>query len=234
MKNIFFYCLIIIPFFSFGQDKTLHQNLDFLRYQFTLNLHKNYTIRVEAEERQFFFEKRESQFIIRESLEKTIGNKFRLGESFTFSKSFSPQDPDATVSSIVNECRPAVYFLYTHPFSKKISLQQRLQQDIRFIETSNNFYEYTSMRSRYLIELNYLIDKHFSARLFNEILFNTQQNKPVCAFEQNRIGASIQVSLHKNWSVEIGYIKWLQQFSQGNGYYDRNILRFTLNQRISL
>lgn len=233
MKNIFF-CLLIIPFFSIGQNKTIYQNLDFLRYQLTFNLDKNYTIRFEAEERQFFFIKRESQFILRESLERTIGKKFRIGESFTFGKSFNPQDPDATVVSVVNECRPAVYILYTHPFSKKINLQQRLQQDIRFIETSNNCYAYTNMRSRYLIELNYLIDKHFSARLFNEILFNSQQNKPVCAFEQNRIGASIQISLHKNWSVEIGYIKWLQQFSQGKNYYDRNIVRLTLNQRINL
>lgn len=234
MKNHFFICLLIVPLFSIGQNKCIHQNLDFLRYQLTLNLHKNYTIKLETEERQFFFFKRESQYVIRESIEKTIGKKIRVGESFTFSKGFNPQDPEATTISIINECRPAIYLLYNYQLSKKFSLQQRLQQDVRFFEKSHNCYDYTNMRSRYQIELTCFIDKHFAAKLFDEIIFNTQQNKPVCTFEQNRIGTSVQTSFHKNWSVEVGYIKWLQQFSQGNGYYDRDIIRLSLNQKISL
>ncbi len=232
MKKIILCVFLSVPFLSNAQGNIHHHNLQFFRYQFSLCLHNNYTLKLEAEERSFLGFRRQSQYIIRAGGEKEIYKNLTLGGSFTYSNVSNPQDPDASYTSISSEYRPSLYLTFKNQLSKKWAWQQRFQQDIRFFEEPKNCYTYSNMRSRYLMEIDYSINHNFSAKLSDELIFNTQNNKPVCAFEQNRISLAVHTQFNKSWASEISYIKWFQQFSSGNEYYDKNILRLAILHKI--
>jgi hypothetical protein len=53
-------------------------------------------------------------------------------------------------------------------------------------------------------------------------------------FDQNRIYVGIEQGLGKGISAEIGYLYWYQQRASGNQFFERDIIRFTLNHKIKL
>ena len=55
----------------------------------------------------------------------------------------------------------------------------------------------------------------------------------IYAFDQNRLIAGLGINLSSAINMEATYQKWINQRQTG-GYYNRDILRFTVNQRLGM
>ena len=53
-------------------------------------------------------------------------------------------------------------------------------------------------------------------------------------FDQNRIYGALNYSFKPSFSIELGYMNWYQQRSNGVDFYNRNIFRLSLFHQISL
>jgi hypothetical protein len=53
-------------------------------------------------------------------------------------------------------------------------------------------------------------------------------------FDQNRIYLGIERGFYKGLSVELGYLHWYQQRPSVNQFFERNIIRLTVNHKTHL
>ena len=96
-----------------------------------------------------------------------------------------------------------------------------------FLENQENLIKYSTNRSRYKFEVNYLLNEQIKIKAYDEILLNINQQKNNI-FDQNRIGLGVQYKPKENYALEIGYINWFQPMNSTTEYYNRHIIRITL------
>ncbi|MBX7262207.1 MAG: DUF2490 domain-containing protein, partial [Chitinophagales bacterium] len=64
--------------------------------------------------------------------------------------------------------------------------------------------------------------------LFDEVFINAGKKVQKNVFDQNRLGLAVKYNFNKTVATEISYIYNIQQKSNGDDMYNRQILRFTL------
>ncbi|HNL17523.1 MAG TPA: DUF2490 domain-containing protein, partial [Chitinophagales bacterium] len=118
------------------------------------------------------------------------------------------------------------------------SIVHRYRTEWRFIKNTNKaftekidgFKNY--FRFRYQISLNTIAfkkdDKELSFALFEEVFINAGKKVQKNVFDQNRLGLAVKYNFNKTVATEISYIYNIQQKSNGDDMYNRQILRFTL------
>jgi hypothetical protein len=130
-----------------------------------------------------------------------------------------------------------------NPLTKRLIIQQRLRIDERFIHKNNgkellDGYDF-NFRFRYRLQVTYRINKLEATnatilKLSDELIVNAGKNIVYNHFDQNRIYVGIEQGINKTISAELGYLHWYQQRASGNQFFDRDIIRFTLNHKIKL
>ena len=155
----------------------------------------------------------------------------------------SPQDPNATINVVVPEKRIVQEFNLSNSLSKRLTFQQRLRIDERFIHKNNgkellDGYDF-NFRFRYRLQASYRVNKLEAPKatilkLSNELMVNAGKNIIYNQFDQNRLYVGIEQGFGKGISAELGYLHWYQQRASGNQFFDRDIIRFTLNHKIKL
>ena len=121
---------------------------------------------------------------------------------------------------------------------KNIIFSTRLRIDERFIRKNNgeqllegyNF----NFRYRTRFQMQILIGKKKkdNVKIIDELMLNSGKN--VNFFDQNRVYFGFEKFLLKNTSLEVGYLRWYQQRQTIDTYFQRNIIRFTLLQKLNL
>ena len=140
--------------------------------------------------------------------------------------------PSRPVTHATTEVRPMVEVSYEIP-KNRWALQQRIRIDNRFIEedrmeTVFDGVDYT-LRLRYRLQARFNLKKETGSngpvfRIADEIMVNHREN----FFDQNRIYATVDFQIRRNWRLETGYIFIHQQRFSTNDFFDRNVLRFSV------
>ncbi|GAB3825287.1 DUF2490 domain-containing protein [Pontibacter rugosus] len=217
-----------------------HQQLVWYGYNNTLELSERWSINVEVEERRFINPDEQHQFLTRGQARYTLGKGWEAAAGFAYFLQ-SPHDPHAAVKLVVPELRPHLQLDYKQPLHK-LTIAHRYRAERRYFRNTADgelAEGYTSnYRFRYRLSLEYPLLKigqqPLKAKLNNELMFNAGKNITNNRFDQNRIYLGLSYPVHKNVSVEAGYLKWFQQSASGYQFYDRDILRFIVSHRVDL
>lgn len=224
-----------------GQKSTINQNLYWLRYYNQFTLDKKFVWHNELEERRFFDKNRLNNLIIHSRLHYNLKPNTEIAIGLTYSLQ-NPQDPNSTSNLIVPEIRPVQEFNYTMRINNKLSLQQRLRIDERFIRKNDgekllDGYSF-NFRFRLRFQLIYKLKEEknknqTTLKIADELMINAGKDIVYNQFDQNRIYIGIQQELNKNVALELGYLKLHQQKASGNQFLNRDIVRLSLYHRLT-
>ncbi|WP_255070947.1 DUF2490 domain-containing protein [Lacihabitans sp. LS3-19] len=220
---------------SFSQKNVTNQNLFWLRFSNQTNFkNSKFFLINEVEDRRFYISNTQHHTIQHNHLHYKIKPNVdvALGQTFSWQ---NPQFPDANIKLTVPEVRPFQEINASEKINPKLIFSTRFRIDERFIRNNNGTelsdgYKF-NMRYRLRIQYQYLIWKNGSLKISDELMINSGKNTNF--FDQNRIFISYEHKFTKNTSSEIGYLRWYQQRSQFDTYFQRDIVRFSLFQKLN-
>ena len=220
------YILLIMCFLvSKGFAQTTHQSLYWTRLYARVKIDSLYSWQTEADNRRFFNENKQLQFIAHTHLHRKLSKNTEGSLGFTFSESWQGKLP-------VPELRPFQEFYFFQPLNDRLRLSHRIRTEQRWLhnysgETLSSGYNF-KFRFRYMPRLEYKLSKNWAFKLNDEIMFHHDD------FDQNRIYGSVTYSFLKDVSFEVGYMKIFQKRANNKGYFDRDNLRVTLYKDFDL
>lgn len=246
MKTKFFASLLSLGFsilFAYAQRQNVQQNLYWIRYANTTALNNpKFSVQFEAEGRRFLETNERHHFITHSRLHYRINTQLNVAGGITYSRQ-SSQFPFREENLVVPEWRLVQEANYNIPVSKRVSLQQRLRIDYRFIRRNNGF-EFLeghnfNIRFRFRLQGSFLLNRDLTKnatilKISNEVMFNAGSRIVYNIFDQNRIYVGVEKRFSRALAGEIGYLRWYQQTAAGNVFFDRNIIRTTLFHNLKL
>lgn len=220
-----------------AQEIVHHQTLYWLYYQNQLYFSPKLYWVNNVDNRRFINPDAENQFIFHSRLHYKSG-KWDFAAGLTLSSIYN-QIPENKSTHIATELRPVVEVSHEQPVGK-IFIQNRIRLDNRFLETSTQQSVLDTsiyvLRFRYRLQVRKPLVKNkdevtlLQLRLSDEIMLNHKEN----IFDQNRIYATLDYIINKNFTVEAGYIYIYQQRFNRAEFYSRNVIRFGLQHKIIL
>jgi hypothetical protein len=233
---------ILSNFTLIAQVKTNvnHQNLLWTRYYNQLELNTKWSIHSEFDNRIFLNPMVQNLFVVRVQGRYKVIDQTELGAGFAYF-SVATQDPD--IDSQFNKPEYRLQQDVTmKQNSSKINVNQRFQIEERFFQ---NFDSQSlqggvsfAMRFRYRLQGDYMLwdkkNQYLKTIISDEIMINTTDKIVKATFDQNRIYAGLQYGINSTLAVEIGYMNSFQQRATGVDYYDRNIIRFSIYNKLKL
>jgi hypothetical protein len=165
-------------------------------------------------------------------------NRWNLAAGLTFSWIYA-QIPENGYDHSTSEVRPVIEGSYEFP-AGKVLIQQRIRIDNRFLEENEE--QSVWENSLYVLRFRYRLQARIPLkvndegmttimlRISDEIMLNSKEN----TFDQNRIYASTEFTLNKNFTLETGYIYIYQQRFGRDEFFSRNVLRISLLHLINL
>ena len=234
-------CCLLVFFVSalHAQKNILSQDQDLLwtRYYLQLNFSPKVFWNNEADNRVFLKNFHQNQFIFHSHVHYRFNENVEAstGVSYSYQK---PANPDVVNPLGVPERRMFQELYFRQNLSNKLKLQHRLRCEERFFRRNNGIiltdgYDF-NWRYRYQIQLSYAISPSFTAKVSNELMLNFGKKIIYNTFDQNRIYAAIEGKISKNFSAELGYMRYFQQRAKANEYILRDNIRFTLYHRLNL
>lgn len=237
MKNCILCALLLMGLSANAQKVVHHQTLYWLYYSNQLNFSQKLYWINNVDNRRFFNPDVENQFIFHSRLHYRTG-KCDFAGGLTLSSIYN-QIPENKSSHVATEIRPVVEVSHEQPFGE-MQLQNRLRLDNRFLETSTQQSILDTsiyvLRFRYRLQVRMPLVKNkanevvLQLRLADEIMLNHKEN----IFDQNRIYATLDYNLNKNFSIDLGYIYIYQQRFSREEFYSRNVVRLGLLHRVVL
>lgn len=218
----------------FSQKKVDHQSLSWIGYQAKLNLHSNWQLAQEIEDRIYIFPFRQHQLYFKTSAYHTINSPISVGAGLVFMNQYLPQLQNQAVSDRRLEIRPSLEIQYRYQLSEKFELNERYIGEFRFQENEKGKILYANHRSRLSIELGYQATEKIKVRVYDEIMLNAGKEIVHNVFDQNRAGLGVKYKFSKLTALEIGYFNWYQQRQSGDEFYQRDIIRITLSNTFDL
>jgi len=231
LKKIVLLLFLLRFTLAHGQSTVYPQALYWIRYQNQLNFSQKFYLINEIDNRRFFSPDVENQLIMHSRLHYANG-RWNFGGGLTLSWIYA-QIPENGYSHSTAEVRPVIEGSYEIPM-RKLFFHQRLRIDNRFIEESqdqsvwkDSFYIF---RFRYRVQARIPLKTNGEGvpviflRLSEEIMFNNKEN----TFDQNRIYASTEFSLNRNFMLETGYIWIYQQRFGTEEFFSRHVVRFSI------
>lgn len=232
---------LLIIFLSLGSQllkaQTLRhrQTLYWLRYQNQLIFSPDIYWTNEIDNRRFIGPDVQTQLIMHSRLHYRY-KQWDFAAGLTHSSAYAAI-PENGPRKPIHEIRPVAEVSHELPLGK-VFLQQRLRIDNRFFQSDPDQSvlkesDYV-LRYRYRIQLRFPIQKNeagttiLGMRIANEIMFNDEQN----TFDQNRIYATWEYYLNRNFSLEAGYIFIDQQRFAREEFFSRHVLRFSLLHKV--
>jgi hypothetical protein len=232
------------PLTSLAQKTHIHQTQLWYGYFNTLKFSDDYRLITDVQERQFIEPVgAQGNFILRTILYKNLGNNWEigLGPALFFN---SPQKIPSPTSTAVPEIRPTFDILNKQK-TGKLNIGHRYRVEARFHHDVADGklvsgYTFGNFRFRYQISADYPIIRNaekktvLAAKVYDEIHLNVGKKIVSNTFDQNRIYGGFTYNVSNAFAVDLGYLFWFQETSDGRSYYDRNIFRLAINHRIDL
>ena len=236
---MYFFCFTVS---AHAQKKVQHQNLIWLVYNNQMQFSSKWFLITEIQERNFIQPYAQHQFVIKTHLHRVFLKNFDLGIGFCyFLQDYN--DPESTDKLTIPELRPQFEINNKQAF-KYFNIDQRARLEFRFYHNLNSTghllepgYSFGNYRFRYQFMLTiplykFKANQSLKLKLGDELFLNAGKKITKNIFDQNRISAAINIDLLPTLSFEIGYINWYQQRNSGVDFFNRNIIRFGINQKI--
>lgn len=214
------------------------QQLIWYAYNNTLEFNPKWFLTTDIHERRFINPDEQHQFLIRSQLNYVLGKNWSASAGFTYFLQ-SPHDPLSKSDLVVSELRPHIQFDNKQTLGR-LGIGHRYRIEKRFFRNTADGelaegYN-TNYRFRYRLGLEYQLvtinDHPLKLKVSDEIHINAGERITYNWFDQNRIYAGLNYTVHKNVNVEAGYLKWFQQRSAGNQFYSRDIINLAINHKI--
>ncbi len=234
MRYLFFFLFPLM--LSYGQQKIEHQNQIWLGYYLTYPINSEWFVQGEVHERHFISPNVYHQTAFRTHFHRTWGQNWDLSAGAAIFLN-TPNDERATIRLAVPEYRPHFDIVYKH-FWSRARIDHRFRTEIRFNRGTEdtrsrltNEINFNSYRLRYRVQVLFPLIKSISGKVNTEILLNAGQENPDNFLDQHRMFAGLSIPLHKNITLDMGYLHVFQQRPNLN-YYDRSILSFMLYHQL--
>lgn len=222
------------------QRQIIRQQLLWQTWNETIEFNPKWSLRAELIAREFYEPY---------SLHQRAGRlrlHYKLNTSWNVSGGFAlflqqPNDPSSTSDLAVPELRPHLEAAYQGNFGK-FTITHRYRAEQRFIRNSSGedlVNGYTSnFRFRYRLGFEYVLlkdskERPLKLKVSEEILLNAGKNIQYNVFDNNRISVSLNYELPRNFSIELGYLNWIQQNRNGYQFYYRDIITFSIFHKIT-
>ena len=227
-----------------AQKNLIHQTQLWYAYFNTLKFNDNYRLVTDVQERQFIEPVgAQGTFLIRSIFYRNLGNNWEagLGCALFFN---SPQKIPSSTHTAVPEIRPT-FDIINKQKAGNLNIGHRYRIEARYMHEVvdgklADGYNFSNFRFRYQISADYPVIKDaekktvLSAKVYDEVHVNFGKKIVSNTFDQNRIYGGFTYNLSKAFSIDLGYLYWFQETSDGKSYYSRNIFRLGINQRIDL
>lgn len=223
---------------AFAEKNKLKQNSLWFRYKADINLPKKNKIYFEIEDKIHVApSSKHGLFYWRLGAEKQFKSNWSIGGGI-YNAYYGTSALIHPSKMHIPEARPFINVGYKQNIKPIFSITHRYRAEWRFIKNTNKaftekidgFKNY--FRFRYQISLNTIAfkkdDKELSFALFEEVFINAGKKVQKNVFDQNRLGLAVKYNFNKTVATEISYIYNIQQKSNGDDMYNRQILRFTL------
>lgn len=219
-----------------------HESLYWIRYYNQIAFGNKWTWHNEIDERRFFKNNEHFHIIIHSRLHYKLAPKVEIAGGFTYSLQ-KTKNVNLTSALEIPELRPTQEIIYSNPISKRWNLQHKLRIDERFFRKNDgksltDGYDF-NFRFRYRLQAAFRINKEelekpTTLKLADEIMFNAGKRIVYNTFDQNRMYAGVEQSLSQSLSVELGYMYVYQQRPAGYQFFERDIIRLTILQKIKI
>jgi hypothetical protein len=222
--------------------QVIHQSLYWLRYYNQLSINKTLTWHNELEDRRFFEHNIQHVLIVHSRMHYKPSPNTDVAVGLTYSRQ-SPQTPDSPLTIVIPEIRPVQEINHRNALSKRLTLQHRFRIDERFIHRNSGNELFAghdfNFRFRYRLQATYKLSPETSKtptalKLSDELMVNAGKKILYNQFDQNRLYVGIEQSLTNKLALELGYLHWYQQRASGYQFFERDIIRFTINHKINL
>lgn len=242
LRTLFLIFCFCIKNYAIAQKNVTHQNLLWYGVFTTVDIHKKWYFQNEFQQRHFVHPLVQHQFLIRSHIHRLLGDSGWEGSVGMCVFWQSPNDPISTNRLTIPELRPHVEFAYVQKLPT-VSLDHRYRAEARFFHNTNSTkteltegYSFGNYRFRYRLQatmrlLKLSVSKYLKLKVSNELHVNAGRNITKNIFDQNRFFIGFGLDVAKDATVEVGYMNWYQQKSNGS-FYDRDILRFTVFHKI--
>lgn len=241
-EKVIIIVLLLSQIIVFGQKNKINQNLVWYGYYSNLIINEKYSLKSEIQERHFIKPIKQHQLVFRTNLERKLGGNWSGTAGFTFFLQ-SPNDPSSESNLMVPELRPDVGFQNSQKLSF-FTISHRYKAEARFFNVVEdnqltNKYVFSNFRFRYQLGFEVpLLKKDEKEELIlkvkDEILLNVGSKIVKNTFDQNRIYLAVNYAFTPFLALELGYMNWFQQQTSGVDFYNRNIIRFSIFQKINL
>lgn len=236
--------LILAAFIAEAQKVQTHQSLVWYANTTTIKLTDRWAVSFDVQERRFVGPGAQHQFLVRPTVIRDLGSGWDLGMGGCVFWQ-SPQDPLSTSTLVVPELRPHME-LNQRQKLKYFRFNQRYKIEARFFHNvvDNELvegYTFGNLRFRYRagIDLPFIKSsgkgpERLTLRLNDEILINVGEKIVANTFDNNRAYIGLATNITPALGLEVGYLNWFQERSNGKDFYNRNILRIALSQKIDM
>ncbi|PZX58500.1 uncharacterized protein DUF2490 [Algoriphagus ratkowskyi] len=238
-----FIFLSFLPQASIAQKDVTHQQLIWYGYFLTLPIDDNWSVVAEVKERHFVHPFAQHQLSLRTHIHRKLGaNGWEASAGFaTFYQ--SPNNPKSELDLVEPELRPHMEMAYRQTL-KKLTLDHRYRAEARYFHKLNleetklaQGYFFGSFRFRYRIMASYPIWKINENQILkviagDELMVQAGQRVRY-VFDQNRLILGLGLAISPELNLELAYQKWINQRQTG-GYYNRDVLRLTVNHKVFL
>ncbi len=215
--------LLLLPLLAPAQ--TVHQQGYWARAFLRTRLSERLTLHSEFDERRFAWPDGQWQFITHQHLHYRVSPTWDTALGGTLS--WQPQNGVAVPERRIFEEATA-----TLPLPGRLRLMPRLRLEQRWLRqlagtdlTDEWLYK---PRFRTRLQLDYHFTTTWKIRASDELMLTTD------SFDQNRLYAGVERQLGAGWAAELGYLFIYQCRNNNAGYYDRDVLRFTIFKDLSL
>lgn len=239
---IIFFLVVTTTVLSQSEKEVKNQQLVWYTYNINWRLNNNWQLVADASQRQFINPAAQHLWSIRANFKRIINNNwdFGFGGSLFMRKL---NDPYKTNPLTVPELRPHIEFNNSQKIgfgilNGRYRIEARMYQNTKNGELSDGYY-FNNFRFRYLLGWTFPIIKKKKAsdelvfvKIQDEIMINAGSKIVRNTFDQNRIYFALNYKISNNISVETGYLNSFQQQPSGDEFFNRNILRVTIFQKI--
>jgi Protein of unknown function (DUF2490) len=249
-----FWCLLAaawVPGAANAQKSIVRQGVAWGAYQNFLKLNDRWTVVNELHTR-FYFQPSWAlhQRLWRGHLHRKFGASGWEGSLGFCAFLQSPNDPASTDRTEVPELRPHLEAAYRQSHGR-LSVDHRYRAELRYFHNTRNVlqngeprtelvrgYTFRNVRVRYQIMFTYSLWKgsggqELRARLGDELHVNFGDRIVRNSFDQNRVLMLLGFSFSPTMDLEAGYVHWYQQRDSGVDYFERDMVRVTVNHRIN-
>lgn len=218
-----------------AQTSTRHQALYWTRYYLRWEVTQNISIHGEADNRRFFQPfGGQHQFIAHLHAHRRLGPAWEAWLGATLSLVYA-QQPGVAHKPLAPEYRPWQAVSFQHKIPKGM-LSHRLRWEERWMRRTSpeglapgfRFY----FRARYACSAQIPLGARLSLKAGDEVMVQAGAGLRQ-AFDQNRLWGGLDFSWgKKRYNVELLYVWLWQQSTSGEMFYDRDVVRLTLGQRV--